>query len=163
MGWCTAQCKMLLCCVKTTIVKESHSFELAGPSEKEERISVLWWLSGLVLLQGFFMPVGMLFVMNTFEDEWYVVIKAHKFMVFEIFERFFVLSYILRVCTIPTFRVYQLYNEWAFVFWTQRVLHSCDTILLTLEFHIFALWPLVIQDLQKATINFCNYQSWSQL
>jgi len=28
MGWCTAQCKMLLFCVKT-IVKESHNFELA--------------------------------------------------------------------------------------------------------------------------------------
>ena len=34
------------------------------------------------------MPVGMLFIMKTFEDEWYVVIKAHKFMVFEILRDF---------------------------------------------------------------------------
>jgi len=36
MGWCTAQYKLLLFCVKT-IVKESHNFELAHASEEEER------------------------------------------------------------------------------------------------------------------------------
>ena len=40
------------------------------------------------------MPVGMLFVMKTFEDEWYIVIKAHKFTAFEILRDFFLLSYI---------------------------------------------------------------------
>ena len=36
MGWCTAQCKMLLFCVKT-IVKESHKFELARLRKKKEK------------------------------------------------------------------------------------------------------------------------------
>ena len=35
MGWCTAQCKMMLICVKT-IVKESCGFELARLKKKEE-------------------------------------------------------------------------------------------------------------------------------
>ena len=35
MGWCTAQCKMLLFCVKT-ILKESHKFELARLRKKKK-------------------------------------------------------------------------------------------------------------------------------
>ena len=36
MGWCTAQWKMLLFCVKT-IVKESHKFELARLKKKKKK------------------------------------------------------------------------------------------------------------------------------
>jgi len=54
MGCCTAQCKMLLFCVKT-IVKESHSFELAHLKKKEEEnILVIWRLSGIFTM--FFLP-----------------------------------------------------------------------------------------------------------
>jgi len=38
------------------------------------------------------MPVGMLFIMETLEDEWYIIIKDNKFTVFEILS---VLSYIV--------------------------------------------------------------------
>ena len=44
------------------------------------------------------------------ENEWYIVIKAYKFTVFDILRDFFLHYYILRVHTIPTYRVYQLYN-----------------------------------------------------
>jgi len=51
------------------------------------------------------MPLGVLLVMETLEDEQYVVIKAYKFTVFEIWRDFNVLSYIacprypyIRVC-----------------------------------------------------------------
>ena len=43
----------------------------------------IWRLSGSVLLQCFFVPVGMFFIMKTLEGEWYMVIKAYKFTVFE--------------------------------------------------------------------------------
>ena len=36
MGWCTAQWKMLLFCVKN-IVKESHKFELAHLKKKKKK------------------------------------------------------------------------------------------------------------------------------
>ena len=36
MGWCTAQCKMLLFCAKT-IVKESRNFELARLKKKKKK------------------------------------------------------------------------------------------------------------------------------
>jgi len=35
MGWCIAQCKMLLFCAKT-VVKESHNSELRRRRRKEE-------------------------------------------------------------------------------------------------------------------------------
>ena len=41
------------------------------------------------------MPLGMLFIMKSLKDEWYIVIKAYKFTDFEILRDFFVLSYIL--------------------------------------------------------------------
>ena len=48
--------------------------------------------------------------MKTLEDEWYVVIKAYtcKFTIFEIL-RDILCYHILRVCAIPTYRVYRLY------------------------------------------------------
>jgi len=46
MGWCTAQQKMLLFCVKI-IVKESCKFELARLKKERKHFSV-WQLSGLV-------------------------------------------------------------------------------------------------------------------
>ena len=48
-------------------------------------------------------------VMKTLEDERYVVIKAYKCTVSEIWRDSFVLAYIaLRVRRIPTYRVYRL-------------------------------------------------------
>ena len=49
----------------------------------------------MVFLQCFFMPLGVLVVQKTLKDEWYVVIKAYKFAIFEILrDFFFVLPYI---------------------------------------------------------------------
>ena len=39
------------------------------------------------------MPLDVLFVMKTLEDEWYGVITAYKFAVLEILRNFFVLAY----------------------------------------------------------------------
>jgi len=45
MGWCTAQCKMMLFCVQT-IMKESCSFELArlkkNKKKTKENILAVW-------------------------------------------------------------------------------------------------------------------------
>ena len=51
---------MLLFCAKT-IMKESHNLE-----------PVRW---------RFFMPLGVLLVMKTLEDEWYNVIKVYNFTI----------------------------------------------------------------------------------
>ena len=79
---------MLLFCAKT-IMKESCSFELSNLKKKKKKkkmmmILAIWRLSGLVLSRCFFMPVGMLFIMKTLEDEQYIVIKAYRLTVFEI-------------------------------------------------------------------------------
>ena len=77
MGLCTAQWKMLLFCAKT-IFKESRKFELVRlkkkkqkemEEEEEEEILAVWWLSGLALLRCFLVPLGVLFIMKTLEDE----------------------------------------------------------------------------------------------
>ena len=72
MSWCTAQWKMLLFCAKT-IVKESHKFELAHlrkmMKKKKENNLAIWQLSGSVLSRCFLVPLGVLFVMKTLEDE----------------------------------------------------------------------------------------------
>ena len=75
---CTALCKMLLFYAKM-VVRDSHNFELE--EEEEENTLVVWRLSGSVLLQYLFMPLGVLLVI---EDEWYVVTKAYKLTNFEI-------------------------------------------------------------------------------
>jgi len=49
----------------------------------------------------FFMTMGMLFIMKTLEDERYIVIKAYKLTVLRNY-------YVLHVCAILTYRVYQL-------------------------------------------------------
>ena len=48
--------------------------------------------SGSVLLQCFFTPLRVLLVMKTHKDEWYTVIKALKFIVFEFLKDSSVLS-----------------------------------------------------------------------
>ena len=55
------------------------------------------------------MPLGVLLVMKTLEDEWYVVIKAYKLVVFEILGDFFVLPY-TACLRYPYIRVYRLYD-----------------------------------------------------
>ena len=55
------------------------------------------------------MPLGVLLVMKTLEDRWYVVINAYQFTVFEIWRDSLVLSYI--ACPrYPYIRVYRLYD-----------------------------------------------------
>ena len=67
-------------------------------------------LFGWVLSRCFLAPLGVLLVMKTLEDEQYVVIKAYKFTVFEIWRDFNVLSYI--TCPrYPYIRVYRLYDS----------------------------------------------------
>ena len=57
MGWCTALCKMLLFSVKT-ILKESHSFELARlKKKKKERkligcLATLWFGTFMMLFHA---------------------------------------------------------------------------------------------------------------
>ena len=75
--------------------------------EEEERkknnLPVLL-VPGLVLSQWFVVMVGVLLAMKILEDDWYVVIKAYKCTVSEIWRDFIVLAYI--AC--PTYRVYRL-------------------------------------------------------
>ena len=59
----------------------------------------------------FLAPLGVLLVMKTLEDEQYVVIKAYKLTVFEIWRDFNVLSYIACL-RYPYIRVYRLYDEY---------------------------------------------------
>jgi len=94
-------------------VRGSRSIELARlkkkkEEEEEERKKNIWpvlRVLGLVLLQCFLVPLGVLLVMKTLEDEWYVVIKDYKLSVFDIFpqyESFFLYCHVLRVHAIPT-------------------------------------------------------------
>ena len=74
MGWCTAQWKLLLFHAKT-IMKESCKFELAHlkkkkkKKERKKETHFGWWLSGSVLSRWFLVPLRVLFVMKTLEDE----------------------------------------------------------------------------------------------
>ena len=63
--------------------------------------SGVWRVSFTVLLQCFFGPVGVLFVMETLKDEWYIVIKAYKSTIFEI-SRGILYYHILCICQIYT-------------------------------------------------------------
>jgi len=57
MGWCTAQCKMLLFCVKT-IVKDSRNFELARLKKKKKKekhfghLVTFWFITFLMLFRA---------------------------------------------------------------------------------------------------------------
>ena len=64
MGWCTAQWKMLLFCVKT-IVKVSRKFEVACLKKEKKKELAIWWISGLVCLWCALAPLGVLFHENT--------------------------------------------------------------------------------------------------
>ena len=75
MGWCSAQWKTLLFCVKT-IVKESHKFELARHKKKKKKKKKQkekhFWPSGDFLVWYFccfLATLGVLFVMKTLKDE----------------------------------------------------------------------------------------------
>ena len=96
----------------------SRSIELARlkkkeeEEEEEERKKNIWpvlRVLGLIPLRCFLAPLGVLLVMKTLKDKWYVVIKAYKLAVFEILGDFFVLPYI--ACPrYPYIRVYRLYD-----------------------------------------------------
>ena len=51
MGWCTAHCKMLLFCAKTTW--ESHNFELPHLKEKMKKETKTFWLFANFLVRYF--------------------------------------------------------------------------------------------------------------
>ena len=58
----------------------------------------------------FHATIGVLLVMKTLEDGWYVVINAYKLTILEIWRDFNVLSYI--ACPrYPYIRVYRLYDN----------------------------------------------------
>ena len=103
MGWCTARCEMLLFRAKT-IMRDWVDVELARLKEERRRrrrrkknnLPVLR-VPGVVLSRRFFATRGVLLVMKIFEDERYVVIKAYKCTVSEIWRDFFVLACI--ACT----------------------------------------------------------------
>ena len=49
---------------------------------KNKNVLANWWLYGLALLWCSFAPLGILLVIKTLEDEWYIVINAYKFTFF---------------------------------------------------------------------------------
>ena len=63
----------------------------------------------MVLSRRVFAMQGVLLVMKTLEDERYVVIKAYKCSVSEIW-RDFLYWHVLRVRRIPTYRLYRVYD-----------------------------------------------------
>ena len=76
---------MLLFCAKA-IMKESHNFEQAHLKKTKKKKKEKHLLSGNFLVWYFrdaFCTTGCVFAMKTLEDEWYVVIKAYKFTVFD--------------------------------------------------------------------------------
>ena len=105
MGWCTARCEMLLFRAKT-MMSDRGDAELARLKKERRRrrrrrrkknnLPVLR-VPGVVLSRRFFATRGVLLVMKTLEDERYVVIKACKCTVSEIWRDSFVLAYI--ACT----------------------------------------------------------------
>ena len=61
MDWCTAQCEMLLVCVKT-IVKEPPNFELAhGKKKKKEKYFGRWATFCFGAFAMFFQATGHVF------------------------------------------------------------------------------------------------------
>jgi len=85
MGWCKI-CKNH---------NERFRRYWASPSEEEEEEETkkshlaVWWLSDLMLLRYFIAPLGILLVMKTLEDEWYIVTEACKFYRFWDFKKIF--------------------------------------------------------------------------
>ena len=83
-----------------TVLRGSHSIELARlKTEERSLILAIWQLSSSVLLLYILTLLGVLVVLKTFEDEWYVVNKAYKFTAFEIFLD----CHILCVSKLPTY------------------------------------------------------------
>lgn len=71
-GLCTAQCKMfaVLCEI---IVCDLYSFELACLKKKEETdfgCSATFWFG------SFIVPLGVLLVMKTLDEEWYFLVLS---------------------------------------------------------------------------------------
>ena len=55
--------------------------EVVEKEEEEEDILVICWLSVSLLLWYIFAPIGDLLVVKTLEDDWYITVKAYKFLV----------------------------------------------------------------------------------
>ena len=108
MGWCTTQCKMLLFYVKP-IIKESPYFELAHLKKVKKKEKHFGDFQS-----PYFCDATRLVVDHeALEIEWYCVIKFYKFTCCQMYipsvlvlRHFFWCYRILRVCAIPTYRVY---------------------------------------------------------
>ena len=103
------------CCFVWKSLWKSQEFWTSPPEEeekkkkKQERRKTFWltfWFCTFAML--FFAPVGVVFIIKTLKNEWYVV-KANKFTTLRFWGIFFVLS--STVCPhYPYIRVYQPYN-----------------------------------------------------
>jgi len=93
-------------------VRGSRSIELARLKKKEKhlaRFASSWF--GSYFGDAFSRHCrGVLLVMKTLEDEWYVVTKAYKLAVFEILGDFFLYCHILRVRAVPTLESTDTYD-----------------------------------------------------
>ena len=78
MGWCSAQFKMLLYCVKN-ILNEWCNFELAHLKKRNKRKTFCF---GTFVM--FLCATRSLVGHETQEDEWYVVTKAYKFTILRV-------------------------------------------------------------------------------
>ena len=82
----------------------------------------------MVLSRRVFVTRGVLLVMKTLEDERYVVIKAYKCTVSEIWRDFFLYWHVLRVRRIPTYRVYRLGDIMPREISRQHLLYPRDSV-----------------------------------
>ena len=64
--------------------EEEEEEEEEEKEDEEEERKTFWPSGGLVLLQSFFAPLDVLFIMKTLKGEQYIVMKPYKFANFEI-------------------------------------------------------------------------------
>ena len=90
------------CNIELAHLKKEEERRRKKKKEEERRRKKNIWpvlrVFGLVLSRCFLTPLGVLLVMKTLEDEWYIVINAYKLAVFEILRYFLVLPYIACPC-----------------------------------------------------------------
>ena len=98
MGSGPAEYSMLLFCVKTT-EGFTHYWALQVACLKKQEKHFVSFAACLVISWSSSVPLGVFLVTKTLVDEWYMVIKAHKFTIFERFLHYHI--HVLRVHTIP--------------------------------------------------------------
>ena len=101
MGWCTAQCKVMLFYVKT-LVKESWNFELARLIKKKKKERKTFWPSGNFLVWYFHNAFSLHWVCCMSWSIWKLMVHCHKGLQVYCFWDFERLYYrMLRVRAIP--------------------------------------------------------------